>query len=176
MKRFFLLVLLSLCCFVIGHEGHEYISPEILEQGRPATWSQWVGSFHLFFLHFPVALIYMLVICECLLAWQHRPVFDFSARFLMYSAAIVSLPTVLLGLVYSYSASYEGLMEIFLWWHMWLGILTAVFAFLVVLMREKLDVGKMYYGCLLILFLLVNIAGYFGAGMTFGPALILFPQ
>jgi uncharacterized membrane protein len=181
MRTVLLLCFLTFSLLVFAHEGHEEKSiptseniqdkvKETTQEGRPTTWTQWVGSFHLILLHFPIALINMLGISELLLVWLNRPIFDFSSRFLSVSSSVISPPTALLGLVYSYSASYEGLMEIFLWWHMWLGLLTAIFAVIVVLIREGgVGIGKLYYGCLFLLFSLVNIAGFFGGGMTFGP-------
>lgn len=180
MRTILLLFFLTFSFLAFAHEEHEKKKiptsenvqekvKETSEHGKPTTWTQWIGSFHLILLHFPIALINMLVISEIFLAWLNRPIFDFSSRFLAVSSAIISPPTALLGLVYSYSASYEGLMEIFLWWHMWLGLLTAVFAVIVLLLRERVGIGKLYYGCLFLLFSLVNIAGFFGGGMTFGP-------
>ncbi len=87
----------------------------------------------------------------------------------MISVAIITPPTALLGLIYSYSASYEGLMETFLWWHMWFGILTATLAITLAFIKEKIGTTKFYYVGLFILFLIVNITGFFGGGMTFGP-------
>lgn len=180
MKLFLLACFLCVSCFVLAHEGHqETKNPSaeniqentevIVQEGKPKTWTQWIGSFHLILLHFPIALINMLVISEFLRIWLNRPVFDFSSKFLLISSAIISPPTALLGLIYSYSASYEGIMGTFLWWHMWVGICTALFAVIVAFIREGVGVGKLYYSSLLLLFLLVNVAGFFGGGMTFGP-------
>jgi hypothetical protein len=94
--------------------------------------------------------------------------FDFSSRFMLIAAAIIAPPTALFGLLFSYSASYYGLMETFLWWHMWFGITTAIFTIAVTFIRERFGVSKLYYSCLFLLFLMVNITGYFGGGMTFG--------
>ena len=37
---------------VLAHEGHRAAM-----EGQPTTWAQWIGSFHLVLLHFPIALI-----------------------------------------------------------------------------------------------------------------------
>ena len=136
--------------------------------GRPLTWTQWVGSFHFIFLHFPIALIAMTAISELLFAWMQRPIFDYASRFMLIAAAVFSVPTALLGLTYSYTSSYSGILAEFIWWHMWFGIATAIFAIVVAFLRELLGRSKLYYTSLFLLFLLVNITGYLGGGMTFG--------
>lgn len=184
---FLLLCCLSLNLFVLAHEGHQEtvgsISENIqakvkdVEQGEESkTWKQliWIGSFHLILLHFPIALINMLAISEVLLIWYRQPIFEFSSRFMLISTAIISPPTALLGFIYSYSAFYSGLIETFLFWHMWLGILTAAFAVAILFIRERVGLVKFYYTCLILLFLMINITGFFGGGMTFGPE-YLFP-
>lgn len=187
MKLFFLLCFFCTSCFALAHEGHqekkaptsenlEEKTEESVQEGRPTTWTQWIGSFHLILLHFPIALVNMLAISECLFAWYRRPIFGFSSKFLLISAAIVAPPTALLGLIYSYSASYSGLTETFLLWHMWLGIGTAVFTIFLAFMREQIKLNKFYYSCLAMLVLMINITGFFGGGMTFGPLHMLPPS
>lgn len=181
---FSLLCLLSLN-FLYSHEGHKEMEknepmtenmqptegqPTVKQfGGRPLTWMQWVGGFHFIVLHFPIALIAMTAISELLFAWYKKPIFDYASRFMLIAAAIFAVPTALLGLIYSYTASYSGLLADFIWWHMWAGISTAVFAIFVAFLRERLGRSKLYYTSLFLLFLLVNITGYLGGGMTFGP-------
>jgi hypothetical protein len=43
------------------------------------------------------------------------------------------------------------------------------------MIREVFGIGRLYYGSLFLLFLLVNIAGFFGGGVTFGPYHMHFP-
>lgn len=182
--RLFLL-LCFLCCnsAVFSHEGHHIsalenvheIIKEPTPEGRPTTWTQWIGSFHLIFLHFPIALINMLVISECLFGLYKKPIYEFSSRFMLISAAIITPITALFGLIYSYSAPYEGLMATFLFWHMWLGTFSAIGIILLAFIRELSGANKLYYYCLGVLFLLLNLTGYFGAEMTFGPYHMLPP-
>lgn len=187
MNKQLILGLLCMLCFAVlfGHEEHksmeesktpqESITPSSGQPtvkhfgGRPLTWTQWVGSFHFIFLHFPLALIAMTAISEFLFTWFQRPIFDYAARFMLIAAAVFSVPTALLGLTYSYTASYSGILADFIWWHMWFGIATAVFAIIVAFLRERLGRSKFYFTSLFLLFLLVNITGYLGGGMTFGP-------
>lgn len=171
--------------FLYSHEGHKEMektkqmtenmhpagnqSTDQQSGGRPLTWTQWIGSFHLIFLHFPIALINMLAISECLFIWSRRPIFGFSSKFLLVSAAIASPITAVLGFIYSYSAPYSGLMETLLVWHMWLGIGTAILTIVVAFMREKIGLSKLYYVLLIILVFILNAAGFFGGSVTFGP-------
>jgi uncharacterized membrane protein len=139
------------------------------DDGRPQSWMQWIGGFHFIFLHFPIALIAMTTISEILFAWSTRPIFDYASRFMLISAAVLAVPTALLGLTYSYTATYNGVLADFVWWHMWLGFTTAIFAIFVAFIRERWGISKLYYTCLVLLFFLVNITGFLGGGMTFGP-------
>ncbi len=184
MNKQLILCLLCLLCltFVFGHEGHKHTENNTIKQesvtplsdlqtvmhfeGTPFNWMKWIGSFHFFFIHFPIALITMTAMSELLFFWFQRPIFDYTSRFMLIAAAVFSVPTALLGLTYSYTTSYSGLLVDFIWWHMWLGIATAVFAILVALIMENLGRSKLYYISLVILFLLVNITGYIGGIIT----------
>ena len=131
MNKQLILCLLCLLCFtcLFGHEGHqnteenenkkEMVNPLPESQppakhlgGRPLNWTQWIGSFHFILLHFPIALIIMTGISEILLAWLQRPIFDYASRFMIIAAAILAVPTAMLGLIYSYTTSYSGLLAI----------------------------------------------------------------
>jgi uncharacterized membrane protein len=178
MRFFFFLCFISFGLTLFAHEGNHEQMPEKEniqekvtqsdEEGRPQSWAQWIGSLHLIFLHFPIVLINMVAISELIFAMYRKPMFEFSSRFMLIAAAIIAPPTALLGLIYSYSASYYGLMGTFLWWHMWFGISTAVFTIAVTFIRERFGISQLYYSCLFLLFLMINITGYFGGRMTFG--------
>lgn len=165
MRIFFILCFLTFGFGAFAHEGHEEKKSAISEniqdevtqlfqEGRPTSWTQWIGSFHLILLHFPIALINMLAISELFWVWYRKPIFEFSSRFLLISSAILAPPTALLGLIYSYSVSYEGVMEKLLWWHMWFGILTAALAVALAFIKEEIGASKLYYVGLFVLFLL----------------------
>ncbi len=166
MKKVFISLLLF-SAMLYGHEGHEHM--ESLE------WLKWTGAFHLLFLHFPIALITMTAIAELLSLWRHSPQLDAAARFMLLSAAVLSIPTVLLGLLYRYTATYNGLLEELIDWHMGFGIATALFALLVLFIREYYGMTKAYGFSLFILFLLVSITGFIGGYVTFGPEDMLPP-
>ena len=166
--------------FVSAHEGHHHrekiisLSEDVPIMGkvelavRSPSWSQSIGSWHLILLHFPLALINMLVISELLFIWNKKSIFESSSYFLLVSAAITALPTALLGLVYSYSASYGGWMETLLYTHMSMGIATAILAIVALFVRNRSGLSRNYYICLVLMFLTVNAAGFFGGKMTFG--------
>jgi uncharacterized membrane protein len=184
-----LFLLIKFGC-LLAHEEHEKDSMPVQESiipsadkeptikqfgGRPQIWAQWIGGFHFILLHFPIALIAMTAISELLLIWYRRAIFNYAARFMVIAAAILAAPTALFGLIYSYTVSYEGLLAGFLWWHMWTGIATAACAIFVALLRERYGTAKLYYTCLVFLFLLVNTTGFLGGGLTFGPYHMLPP-
>lgn len=192
MKYFVVLFFVLSFTFLFGHEEHkgmkeaetmqESVHPTQGEQptvkqfgGRPQNWAQWIGGFHFILLHFPLALIAMTAFSELLFAYYHRPIFDYASRFMLIAAAILAVPTALLGLIYSYTATYSGLLADFVFWHMWAGLTTAGLAIFVAFLRERYGRVKLYYTCLIILFLLVNITGFLGGGMTFGPYHMLPP-
>lgn len=193
MKKSFILSLLCILTFtpLFAHEGHKAIDKQAAIQesvhptqeeptvkqfgGRPQNWMQWIGGFHFIILHFPIALISMTGVSELLFGYYRKPIFDNASRFMLITAAITGIPTALLGLIYSYTASYEGLLSDFVWWHMWFGIATAIFAIIVAYIRETQDISQLYYVCLFLLFLLVNITGTLGGGITFGPYHMLPP-
>lgn len=176
---FFLLILSSF--LINAHEGHQHVlnehtqilessdevSESILKEG-PSTWIEWIGTFHLIALHFPIALINTLVVSECLAAWLKKPLFEFASQFMLNAAATLAPITVLLGIIYSYSSTYEGVMEGYLHWHMWLGIASALLTIALALFRERKGTGAMYYSLLGILFLLINATSFYGSEVTFG--------
>lgn len=143
--------------------------------GRPLTWSQWFGSFHFIFLHFPIALITMTGVSEFLLARRKKVVYNFAAKFMITSAAILIIPTALTGILYRYETSYSGLLAEYISWHMVAGIITTFLTIFVAFIRQVFGVSKYYYCSLFVLFLLVNITGYLGGCMTFGPYYKYFP-
>ena len=160
--------------FLFGHEEHKHMEdnisppgPEVMARhfgGRPVIWMQWVGGFHFIFLHLPIALITMTAISEILFTWYPKPIFDYSSRFMLYAAAMFLIPTALLGLIYSYTGSYSGLLADFMWWHMWVGFATVFFAILLAFLRVRLGRSKLYYVNIFILFLLINITDILGVG------------
>lgn len=139
----------------------------------------WIGSFHPFFLHFPIALIVMTVISEFLFFWTGNLLFSQAARFMLVGAAIASIPTILFGLAFSTSVDKPFLFT-FLWWHRFLGISTMLLAIITACLREfhsqkGWNTLKAYRVCLGVLFIIVNLTGYLGGRMTFYKSWTILP-
>jgi uncharacterized membrane protein len=174
----------------MGHEGHFHHSlgsiqesmhpgetePTIKHFGdNPQTFAGWLGGFHFILLHFPIALIIMTAFAEFLYTRYKKPLFDNAATFMIVAAAILALPTAILGYIYSTTGVYEGLLADFLQWHMIFGILTAILSIYVAYLKVKGEHLRLYYASLAALFIIVNITGMLGGGMTFGPYHMLPP-
>lgn len=141
-------VVLAIGLFVEGHEGHHHptslFSSDndlLLSQNGFADsftgWMATIGRFHLIFLHFPIALIVMTVVAECLSIWFDNPLFPQAARFMIVAAAIFAPITALLGLAYGYGQHYEGFsLDLFVW-HRYFGLLTAALAIFAAILRER---------------------------------------
>jgi len=137
--------------------------------GQPKTWLEWIGGFHLVINHFPIALLNMTALAELLYAWYRRPLFSDAARFMLVSGAILAVPTAILGVIYSYSGTYEGIFAALLRLHMWFGIATAILALVTAYLRESQGTTTLYYTALVFLFLIVNFTGMLGGNLVFGP-------
>ena len=171
MKTLALFFVCLLCrAFIAAHAGHDHNEALHAQQ-----WIQWIGSFHFVFLHFPIAVIYLLVFSEALLAWQKTAYFESISHFSITCGAIFTPLTALLGLIYSYSSQYTGSMEIFLLVHMCLGLLAAILIVYLAIYRKEKGPTAVYYAFLILLFLMVNVASFFGGALTFGLNNILPP-
>jgi uncharacterized membrane protein len=190
MKHLILSILCLFSFFILeSHQGHQHQEEKAGQSmylthdqptvkqfgGRPENWKQWVGGFHFIFLHFPIALIILAAFAELCFARYRKPIFDYSSQFMLIAAAILAPPTALFGFIYSSTVIYEGLVGNFVQWHLWLGVATALFTVMVALIREFKGISKLYYICLFLLFLLVNITSMLGGGITFGPYHLLPP-
>lgn len=179
MRLLLLLIFLSFNNTHFAHEGHhenavattvqnQENSTEASQEKKSSSWTQWIGSYHLILLHFPIALINMVAISDVLWIRYRKPIFDYSSRFMILSAALLAPPTAILGWIYSYSFPYEGPMRIFLLWHMGFGISATLLAVITALIREKMGQCKLYYTCLVILVILIIFTCFYGGKMTFG--------
>jgi uncharacterized membrane protein len=172
-----------------GHEGHQHkehdgqIEQQVLSNEemdvRQHLFSaviHWLGHLHPIFLHFPIALLVMTGVSEVLFLWYGSSLFEHASRFMIITAAITVVPTVLSGFAFAYGASYAGERASFLWWHQSLGVLTALLTIAAAILREirsrrQWNTMKTYYICLMAAFISVNLTGFFGGGMTFGLGL-----
>lgn len=134
---------------------------------------KWIGNFHPIAIHFPIALIIMSAFAEFLFILYPYPIFSHSSRFMIVAAAITAPLAALLGLAYGYDANYSGVLSDIFWWHRFLGISTAILAFITALINElnvrKIIENSLWYRiALFISVILVTITGFLGGEMTFG--------
>jgi uncharacterized membrane protein len=152
---------------LVAHEGHHELMAEQTLVGSGSDLMLQVGNLHLFLLHFPIALIVMTVVAELLFVLFRRSIYDYAARFMLLSAAIFAVPTAFAGLLLRYSSTYEGILAIYIWWHMIAGIATMLLTLYVAYLRERVGLGRYYYLALALLFLLVNVTGLLGGWVAF---------
>lgn len=146
---------------LIAHEGHDH--SETLLQG----FGDWFGHYHVIFLHFPIALIYMSLVSELLYALTKDSRYTFVSTFLLVSAAFFAIPTVISGLLYANSATYTGTDAMLIDFHRIGGLFTLA----VTLLAASLNLLKrrniLYYGLLSLLFIIVTATTYIGGELAF---------
>jgi len=158
-----------------GHEGHTALLAEG-ELGRPTSWWQWIGAYHVILVHFPIGLIVFTAIAELLFTCTKNPLYDSAAKFMLTSAAIIILPIALLGLIYSRTGTYEGVMGTILTLHMLSGVALSLLTIATAYVRAREGRSYIYLTLIVILFLLVLITGYLGGSMVYGPFHFLPPS
>jgi uncharacterized membrane protein len=185
----FLFLIFSTMLF--SHEGHHHESENQTSEQQamvPTDYPQKeignefdvniihrLGTFHPILLHFPIALIVMTAVSELLFCWYSSSLFEQASRFMIIAAAITAIPTALSGLAFGYNAHYEGIFFTLFWWHRLFGIFTVLLTIVASVLRElylrkQRNTLRAYYLCLFIAFISVNLTGYLGGGMTFGPS------
>lgn len=139
-------------------------------ENKSIEFVRWIGNLHLIFLHFPIALIIMTVISELLHLITKNVLFDHASRFMIISAAIFSVPTIIFGFALAYQVPYEGLLSTFYIWHQSLGIFTAILCIWTALLRisQMKSSLRVYSVCLALLLISVTVTGFFGGGLAFG--------
>lgn len=169
MNKYLFLGLFCLLSFA-GLYAQETITTTVNAYGgQPISWTQWIGRFHLIILHLPIALIIMTVVAELLFSLLQRPIFDNASKFMIVSAAFLAPPTALLGLIYSTTMFFTGVLAVYFIWHMLFGISTALLAIYVAYIRVTDGRTTFYLSCLALLFLVVSTTAFFGGQLTFGP-------
>lgn len=155
-----------------AHEGHrkEAAMADITtSSANETTITSRIGYFHPILLHFPIALIIMTFFAELLYLFFPKPIFDFSARFMIIAAAVAVVPTILSGLALSeghpYPASLSGIFYLHRFFGFSTGAATILAAGLSVVYTKKTAV---YYITLFITVVLVILTGFAGGILTFG--------
>ena len=188
MRNFFFLlplflIILSITGHIEAHEGHHSLESELASSAlsNPATSDEftlvnainWIGRFHLLFVHFPIALIVMTVLAEWLLVWQRKIIFDHAARFMIVSAAVFAPITALLGFAFAYHFTYEGISQDLFEWHRYFGSITTGLVVIAAYLRERYSRQctnslTAYYFVLFALLVCINLTGTFGGFLAFG--------
>jgi len=158
------LVLLPILLHAHGAEG---------DHSTARTVIGFLGSLHPIAIHFPIALLVMTGASELLSWWTKAPVFEYSSRFLIVSAAILSIPAALLGLAWAYGTTFSGGLADLLWWHRFFGLCTPILAIGAAVLKLLHAYGKWrvqmaYYWVLGVAIAAVLAAGFFGGEMVFG--------
>lgn len=120
----------------------------------------WIGQWHLLFLHFPIALIIMVGVAEVLFKITKNPLFGNAALFMLVAVVIMTVPTVFTGLAFA-----EGTKSLLLPWHRFFGLTTFVLSCITLYLHKQ---SRVFYGvCLALLIVSVTVTGYLGGMMSF---------
>jgi uncharacterized membrane protein len=157
---------------------HSIPTPVVVENKvEQPIWKRglrWLGQFHPVTTHFPVALMMVAVLAEGLAWWTRRRSWLETVRFLVIIAALSGLAAGTLGWINAYFSSYSKATGALLWWHRWLGTLTAVWtlicAGLVVVSacEEGSKERQRFRGALLLGAALVGLSGFLGSALIYG--------
>lgn len=139
------------------------------------AWMRWFGNYHYIFLHFPIALIIMACVAELLLLWRKNPGYAFIVNFLLISAAILAIPTVLSGLSLEESGAVTEKTQPLLEWHEFFGFVTFSLTVITVIIRNFLGWYFLYLCSLIVLLISVIITAHLGGIMAFEDFNLLPP-
>lgn len=148
---------------LMAHDGHSAAAAG----AQMDAFIYWIGGFHPMFLGFPIALITMTVVAEVLFSRRGENLYDHAARFMILSAAILSIPTVLFGLALGYGAAYPNPQADFFWWHRFVGLSTMALVIVTAYLREYNGRRAPYFTFLTASFLSVIVTGFLGGNLTF---------
>lgn len=165
-------ILLCLLLFSFGLSAHEGHSHE-----EPYGYLWWLGNFHPLILQFPIVLTVMTGVTECLCYLRQNPFYAHAARFLLLAAAVLVIPTVLLGLALGYRSEpdYNEFLIGYYIWHRFFGIVTGLLIIGTAYVREYVRIGALYYALLALSVCSVIVTAYLGGSMTFGPYALVPP-
>lgn len=135
-----------------------------------------LGKFHPPSAHFPIALLIAAFPAEIMWKLTRKPSWKATVRFLVTAGAGSAVVTAALGwcgaAFTNYTLASAGILE----WHRWLGTGTALWAVALAVLSEiahregqPRSLRYTFRACLLLGILLVGVAGYYGASLTFGP-------
>ena len=155
----FVFFLLFLLAFLLIFESHVTIP----------FWLQPIGRMHPMVLHFPIALIVMLVLLDLLQSHLEPASFEKVHKVLLYLTAVTTSMSAIMGFFLSLEEGYSSdLMTL----HKWIGVSVSYLVYLLLLTDQKKWWFKVtLYSSLVILF----FAGHFGAGLTHGMDFLMEP-
>ncbi|NNE76409.1 MAG: DUF1549 domain-containing protein, partial [Pricia sp.] len=131
---------------------------------------QFLGRLHPLLVHFPIGLLVVAFIMELLTLGGKRPGLREGIRWMVYIGAISAILSALFGWLLRTQDDYSGeLVDN----HQYLGIATAVFAIITVLLlqrtlKKSLPDFRSYRAALAITVVLLTIAGHLGSSLTHG--------
>lgn len=165
---FFLFILM--CESLFAHDGHGSH-----EDAYGIMW--WLGNFHPLFLQFPIVLTISTAFAELLYHYKQNVIFSHTARFMILGAAIMVIPTILLGLILGYKSEseYNEFLLDYFWWHRFFGVLTGFLIIVTAYVREYQPIKSLYYSLLFFSVASVILTGYLGGSLTFGPFALSVP-
>jgi uncharacterized membrane protein len=157
------LIRLTAFTFLISNPAYAHLAVG----GNSEAWLNWFGNYHFIFLHFPIALIIMACVAECLLYWKKNPQYNFVVNFLLISAAILAIPTVFSGLSLEESGAVAEEMNPLLEWHEIFGFITLSLTIITVIIRNFLGRNALYFWSLSALLVSVITTAHLGGLMAF---------
>jgi uncharacterized membrane protein len=139
-------------------------------------WLQPVGRLHPLILHFPIVILMLAMVMEFFrfrVEFANEKLYQSFTDYLLLLGALLSSVTVIMGLLLSKEAGYEGNT---LQWHKWFGVSVAFMGYGVYLIRNtpKYTATLAKTGALVTVFCLI-VAGHFGGNLTHGEDFVLGP-
>lgn len=136
-----------------------------------------LGQFHPPSSHFPIALLICALPAELMWKLTRKRTWKATVRFCVTVGAASAVITAGLGWCDAAFSNYTGASSGILEWHRWLGTATAAWAVITAIVSELAhrsgqprSLRYKFRVLLLVGIILLSLAGYFGASLTFGPA------
>ncbi len=130
-----------------------------------------LGRFHPVVLHFPVALLVVLLMAEVITLGSSSRETSVAKWLLLIVGSVTAVTAATFGVFLSWSGGYDPDL---IWWHKWLGIAVAVLTVLAALLKigyNRLDTSRFRVAYWLVLLAAVGVlfpASHYGASITHG--------
>ncbi len=132
------------------------------------------GRLHFPLLHFPLALLFVVLFLEVALRSREELRQEVTGRLLGLCAGF-AVVTVLAGLAYAVGEEFNGASADTFFWHRALGIVVAVVSVLLVLVRRSARLARAYVPLLLLGVGSVSVAGHLGGELVHGQGFYTRP-